>query len=59
MKNTVSELKEQIECCKLLFKFIMGQVDNNEEKTINMIVTNTLSGTGLSMFNECMDAIRA
>jgi hypothetical protein len=24
-----------------------------------MIVTNTLSGTGLAMFNECIDAIKA
>jgi hypothetical protein len=28
MKNSVSELKEQMECCKLLFKFMMGLVDN-------------------------------
>ena len=59
MKNSVSELKEQMECCKLLFKFMMGLVDNQQDKTINMIVTNTLSGIGLAMFNECIDSIKA
>lgn len=29
MKNTITDIKDQMECCKLLFKFIMGYVDKS------------------------------
>jgi hypothetical protein len=59
MKNTVAELKSQIDCCKLLFKFIMGYVDKSENKMIDMEVSSTLSGAGLAMYHECIDAIKS
>lgn len=37
----------------------MGYVDKSENKLIDMEITNNLSGAGLAMYYECMDAIKA
>lgn len=58
MKNTVQQLKEQLKCCKLLFKFMMGYVNQADKTLIEMEIENNLSGAGRSMYDECMDAIK-
>lgn len=59
MKIEVSQLKQQIECCKVLFKFIMGLVNQKDKKYIELFIDNNLTGAGRSMYEQCMEAILA
>ena len=59
MKNQVQELKEQMDCCKLLFKHIMGSVSPSATNFIEEQVNTSLSTHGLAMYNECVDAVKS
>lgn len=58
MKNNINQIQQQMECCKLLFKYIMGAAQGESNNTITKQVQNTLSGAGRTMFDECMDAVK-
>ena len=58
MKNKLEEIQQQMECVKLLFKFVMGYVNKAEDKTINMELDNTLTGAGRAMYDECINALK-
>lgn len=58
MKNNITEIKQQMEACKLLFKFIMGYVNRTDNKAIQMEIDNTLSGAGRALYDECMEAAK-
>ena len=57
MKNSITELEQKMECVKLMLKFIMGSASSYNSDYIRTIAQNTLSGTGLSMYQECIDAV--
>ena len=57
VKVTVNELAEKMECVKLMLKFIMGSVDNATKNDITNEVESTLTGQGLIMYNECIEAM--
>lgn len=59
MKNSITELEDKMECVKLMLKFIMGSASSYNSDYIQTIAQNTLSGTGLSMYQECIDSVTA
>lgn len=59
LKVQMQEIKEQMDCCKLLFKHIMGAASEQTTQMTEEIVRNTLSSHGLAMYEECLDAVKA
>ena len=47
-----------MDCCKLLFKHIMGAASEQTTQMTEEIVRNTLSSHGLAMYEECLDAVK-
>ena len=59
LKSQMQEIKEQMECCKLLFKHIMGSASSSPTNYIEDQVHNALSAHGLAMYEECVDAVKS
>jgi hypothetical protein len=58
MKVDIQRLNEQMDCCKLLFKYIMGQVRDYQTSHIQETTEGKLSAEGLAMYEECLESIR-
>lgn len=59
LKNSITEMQEKIDALILLVKFIMGSADGNHTDYIDNIVQGTLSGAGLTLYEECIEAVTA
>lgn len=57
MKNSITELEEKMDCVKLMLQFIMGSASSYNSDYIQTIAENTLKGTGLTMYQECLDSV--
>ncbi len=58
MKNDLDELKQQMNCCKLMFKLMMGLMDKESTPNLQKLINENLSGAGLTMYTECVNSLK-
>ena len=57
IKATLTELVDKMEAVKLMLKFIMGSAASYSSPYIETLAKNTLSGTGYTMYTQCIEAV--
>lgn len=58
MKVTINQLQEQMQCCRLMFKYIMGSAQTYSEDYIKQQAEITLGSYGMEMYNDCREAVK-
>ena len=57
MKNDIEEIKQQMTACKLLIQLIMGRTASQSTKNLQNLIDNTLTGTGLALYEDCINSV--
>jgi len=57
MKVSIQKLQEQMEGCRLLFKFIMGAARTYGEEYIQQLTEGSLAANGLELYQDCKDSV--
>lgn len=57
-KNKITEFDEKIAALSYIMKLIMGKCHNKESDYVTNLTNSTLSGSGLTLFNEILNEAR-
>jgi hypothetical protein len=57
-KNKITEFDEKIAALSYIMKLIMGKCHNKEADFVTNLTNSTLSGSGLTLFNEILNEAR-